>query len=110
MIVVRIELHSAITRKVTEIGRMTIANTGGTNERGDYRVTTLRGRSREQLDRGQTTRTGAVTDYPRKAIHVWHLVARALVAMGYAGPALKPEPADLFDDVAKAPAMAGKHG
>jgi hypothetical protein len=97
MIVVRVELHSAITKKITEIARMTICNAGGSTERGDYRAETLRGRSREQLDRRISNRIGEVKDYPRNAIHVWHLVARALVAMGYAGKALRAEPADLFE-------------
>ena len=104
MIVVRVELHSAITGRVTEIGRMHIANVGGTEDLGLYTATTLRGRSREQLDRRLPTRKGAVTGYPRKKLHVWHLVARALVAMGYAGPALKPEPADPFDAAEQGPA------
>jgi len=99
MIIVRVELHSAITRKVTEIARMKICNTGGSVERGDYYVATLRGRSREQLDRAVVTREGDVNDYPRQAIHVWHLVARALVAMGYAGKELRAEPADLFETI-----------
>lgn len=97
MIVIRVELHSAITRKVTEIARMNICNVGGTTELGDYRAETLRGRSAEQLDRRVVTRSGEVNRYPRQAVHIWHLVARALVAMGYAGKALQAEPADLFE-------------
>lgn len=100
MIVIRVELHSAITRKVTEIARLKIVNSGGSVERGNYYVATLRGRTSEQLDRGVTTREGDVKDYPRQAIHVWHLVARALVAMGYAGKGLRAEPSDLFEAVA----------
>lgn len=97
MIIVRVELHSAITRKVTEIARMEICNRGGVPERCDYSVATLRGRSRGQFDRHEVTREGVVTDYPRLSIHVWHLVARALGAMGYAGKGYRAEPADLFD-------------
>jgi hypothetical protein len=99
MIIVRVELHSAITRKVTEIARMKICNAGGSVERGNYYVATLRGRSKEQLDRGEVTREGDVRDYPRQSIHVWHLVARALLAMGYAGKGLQAQPSDLFDTV-----------
>lgn len=87
MIVVRVELHSAITRKVTEIARMRICNVGGTVDLGDYSAEALRGRSREHLDRGQVQRAGKVSGYPRLRLHVWHLVARALVATGYAGKA-----------------------
>jgi hypothetical protein len=100
MIIVRVELHSAITRKVTEIARMKICNSGGSVERGNYYVAALRGRNAEQFDRGVTTREGDVKDYPRQSIHVWHLVARALVAMGYVGKGLRAEPADLFEAVA----------
>lgn len=97
MIIVRVELHSAITGKVTEIARMGIANAGGDHTRGDYRVETYRGRSGEALSRRVVQRSGEVRDYPRLAIHVWHLVARALVAMGYAGKAEAPQTSDLFD-------------
>ncbi len=107
MIIVRVELHSAITRKVTEIARMKIINAGGSAERGDYYVATLRGRSKDQLDRGIATREGDVKDYPRQAIHVWHLVARALLAMAYAGKGLKAAPADLFE-AAVEPAEGGQ--
>jgi hypothetical protein len=83
MIVVRVELHSAITHKVTELARMHISNIGGTDDLGDYDVKTLRGRSREALDKGIVNRTGNVTRYPRLAIHVWHLVHDALKAVNY---------------------------
>jgi hypothetical protein len=85
MIVVRVELHSAITGRVSELARMNIANVGGTKTKGDYACETLRGRSKEALDQRVRQRSGSVRDYPRLSIHVWHLVARALVAMGYAG-------------------------
>ncbi|MGM4955671.1 hypothetical protein ACT4MK_09975 [Bradyrhizobium barranii] len=96
MIVVRVELHSAITRKVTEIARMRIRNAGGTADLGNYSVETLGGRSREQLDRGVCQRGGAVESYPRLRIHVWHLVARALIAMNYAGAGEKEQQGDFF--------------
>lgn len=83
MIIVRVELHSAVTRNVTELARMEIANTGtGTGTRGDYTGRTLRGRQ-GALDQGLTQREAQVLNYPRQAIHVWHLVARMLLAMGY---------------------------
>ncbi|MGY4288866.1 hypothetical protein ACVWXO_008086 [Bradyrhizobium sp. LM2.7] len=98
MIVVRVELHSAITRKVTEIARMHIRNRGGTKELGDYAVDTVRGRSREQLDRGPCVRSAEVNGYPRLRIHVWHLVARALIAMNYAGARELAQEGDLSAD------------
>lgn len=83
MLVIRVELHSAITRKITEIARMHIANVGGSHESGDYEVKTFRGRDSAALDRRIVTRQGSVTDYPRLAIHVWHLVYEALKATKY---------------------------
>lgn len=84
MIVLRIELHSAVTKRVTELGRIHIANDGsGTGSVGNYIVAALRGRSTEQLDRGARQREGRVTGFPRQQLHVWNLAARALKAMGY---------------------------
>lgn len=88
MIVVRVELHSAITRQVTEIARMHISNIGGTRQLGNYRVETLRGRSADELSRYIVQRKGSVLNHPRLALHVWHLVGRALASIGY----VKPQP------------------
>lgn len=94
MIVVRVELHSAITGKVSELARMHICNVGGTATKGDYHCETLRGRSKADLDKRVQQRVGNVMNYPRLAIHVWHLVARSLVAMGYAGKGLQMQETD----------------
>lgn len=87
MIVVKVELWSAITGKVTELARMTIANEGGTQTLGDYGVATMRGRDAEALYQsmiGRThTRTGTVKRHPRLKEHVWNLVAKALASMNY---------------------------
>lgn len=83
MIVVRFELHSAIDGEVSELARMNICNIGGTKHHGDYQVETLRGRSTEQLNRQIIQRQATVTGHPRLSKHVWHLVAKALIAMGY---------------------------
>lgn len=84
MIVVRVELHSAITGRATEFARMIIANDGsGTGPIGHYLATTLRGRSREALDRRVVQRSAGIRDWPRQRLHVWNLVATALTAMGY---------------------------
>lgn len=80
MIVVRVELHSALTRKVTELARMHICNFGGSRTVGHYEVRTLRGRSAKDLDRHIVQRTGTVMNHPRLDQHVWHLVAKALSA------------------------------
>lgn len=85
MIVVRVELHSAITGETTELARMIVDNIGGTNKRCDYRCRTLRGRCAAALDRLAVQREGRVRNYPRLDLHVWNLVARSLSAMGYGG-------------------------
>ena len=62
MLVIKVELHSANTGKVTELGRMAIANVGGTNTRGDYRVHVCR---RGSQDITKPVRTGTVKGFPR---------------------------------------------
>lgn len=49
----------------------------------DYEVKTFRGRDAKALDRRIVNRQGSVHNYPRLAIHVWHLVAEALKAVEY---------------------------
>lgn len=83
MLVIRVELHSAITGKVTEIARAEIANVGGTDTHGNYHCRSLFGRGREALDRRREQRHTTIEGYPRKALHVWNLVASALSRMGY---------------------------
>lgn len=84
MIVVRVELHSAITGQATELARAHIINDGtGTMDLRHYVVQALRGRSREALDRNQAQRSGRVRDWPSQRLHVWNLVAEALKGMGY---------------------------
>jgi hypothetical protein len=100
VIVVRVELHSAITGQVSEIAKMHICNIGGTATKGDYHCETLRGRSKADLDRRTVQRSGSVRNYPRLAIHVWHLVARSLVAMGYAGKDLQVQETDMGSEKA----------
>lgn len=84
MIIVRVELWSARTGRITELARMRICNDGtGSAETGHYRVATFRGRSKAALDRGIVTRQTEIRDYQRNRLHVWNLVARALEAIGY---------------------------
>lgn len=83
MIVVKVELWSAVTGKITEIARAEICNEGGTAQVGDYSARTLRGRSEADLARRQVQRTGKVLGHARLRLHVWHLVAKALAGMGY---------------------------
>jgi hypothetical protein len=85
MLVIRVELHSAITGKVTEIASMRIANTGtGTAQRGNYTGATIR-KGSSPLDRryALVLKYGEVFNYPRASKHVWNLVARMLSTMGY---------------------------
>lgn len=86
MILIRVELHSAVTGKVTEIARGIIANKGVSPDGalGNYDVATFRGRDSEALNGLQIQRRGKVDAHPRKSQHVWHLVAKALASMGYA--------------------------
>lgn len=88
MIVVRVELWSAVTGKVTELARMGISNdASGTDKVCAYDGETWRGRDREALDKAMrdhaVTRRGRVEGYRRHDLHVWHLVAKMLAAMGY---------------------------
>jgi hypothetical protein len=84
VIIIRVELLSAITGQTTELARMHICNRGdGTQEIGNYKVATLRGRDRKALDKGALQREAEVIGHPRLRVHVWNLVAKALGAMGY---------------------------
>lgn len=83
MIVVKIELHSAITRKVTTIGQMIIHNVGGTSDRGNYEVCVAR-KSENNFNLRKTfhnpVRRGSVKNHPRKTQNVWRLVTKALLS------------------------------
>lgn len=87
MLVVKIELWSAVTGKVEEIGRMYIGNDGtARGKRGNYDVKVTRKGSEKSTGwktfRGwknvKATRTGRVEDYPRSSYNVWRLITRAL--------------------------------
>lgn len=83
MIVVRVELWSAVTGQVTELARMRIANESGGGRLRDYSGVIFKGRSREALERGHTHRCGRVEAWPAEELHVWNLVAEMLAGMGY---------------------------
>jgi hypothetical protein len=87
MIVVRVELWSARTGQVTELARMGIDNVSGGGNVRDYRCRTWRGRSAAALDRamqlGTVQRQGRVDGHRSLDLHVWYLVAKALLGMGY---------------------------
>lgn len=84
MIVVSVQLISAIhPSRSKELARMTISNVGGDETHGDYEIKTYRGRSKEALDKRIVNRSGKVTNYPRLALHVWHLIYEAMKALKY---------------------------
>jgi hypothetical protein len=84
MIVVRVELWSAITGAKTELARMEISNDGTSAGRlRNYNARTLRGRSTKQLDRRQAQRSTRIEGHNAEGVHVWNLVSLTLVAMGY---------------------------
>jgi hypothetical protein len=72
MLVVRIELHSAVTGEVTTLATGKIVNTGaGTPTRGNYRIE-LRDAA------GRKWKTGHIEGFPRKRLLAWDLLYRAL--------------------------------
>lgn len=72
MLVVKIELHSAITGQITTIAAGTICNTGtGSHTQGNYRIE-LRDAA------GRRWRTGHIEGFPRKRLLAWDLLYRAL--------------------------------
>lgn len=98
MIVVRMELHSAVTGQVTELGQLVIANTGtGTRTKGNYEVRQSRkGKPFVKLPEGKIdlsaydseaytkpVRGGHVQGHPRLTKPVWNLLYKALVALGH---------------------------
>lgn len=84
MIVIKVELWSAVTGVKTELARMEIANDKtGTLKRRNYITRTLKGRSAEQLRKRTTQREGTVKNWPSQSVHIWNLVATALAALGY---------------------------
>lgn len=83
MIVIRVELWSAVTGEKTELARMRISNVGGTDTIGNYDAVTFRGRTTADLNRNAIQRQCQVRGHPRLSQHVWNLVAKALTGMGY---------------------------
>src|SRR5258705_11699421 len=78
--IIRVELDSAITGQITEIERARIANIGRSETLGNYATETLRGPCAEDLNKGIVQRSSFIEKHPRKAQHVWHLIAKALKA------------------------------
>jgi hypothetical protein len=87
MLVVTVYLDSAIhSSRSKELARMHICNVDDGSEAPGmhrYEVTTLRGRSKEELDKRIITRQGKVGEVPSDEHHVWYLVGEALKAVKY---------------------------
>jgi hypothetical protein len=81
MLVVKVELHSARTGKVTLLGKMVIALSGVPEDprRGHYDVWVSRKANvNKPFNQHKPLRTGEVLNYPRHSYNVWRLVSRAL--------------------------------
>jgi hypothetical protein len=82
MLIVSVELHSAVTGAKKTLGRMIIANTGASTivKRGDYTVHVGNKNDVNDLRKiyQEPLRFGQVLDYPRLSYNVWRLVIRAL--------------------------------
>ncbi len=87
MIVVRVELWSAVTHKKTELARMFISNdetvTLQNPNLGNYNGVTFIGRSAEALDKQTPSKRARVENWRRNDFHVWNLVRAMLENMGY---------------------------
>lgn len=85
MIIVKVELHSAITRQVTELARMKICNDGTSPNPnfGNYKAQTFIGRSTEQLNKETPSKMTEINHWPKERLHVWNLICKALRQMGY---------------------------
>lgn len=90
MIVVDIDLRSAVTGKRSNLGTMVIDNVGGTSSRGDYKCRMYRKGERDRhngdwamVNNAKPTREGEVLGHARLAEPVQNLVAKALTALGY---------------------------
>jgi hypothetical protein len=72
MLIVKIELHSAVTGQVTTIATGKIINTGsGSPTQGNYRVEL-------QDAAGRKWKSGHIEGFPRKRLIAWDLLYRCL--------------------------------
>lgn len=76
MLVIRIELWSAITGKRTELGTVTITNVGGTKTRGNYEVRLFKKGAKKSI-----WKKGIVEGFPRLRLGAYDLLLRGLAAM-----------------------------
>lgn len=72
MLIVRIELHSAVTGQITTIATGKIVNVGtGSPAQGNYRIEL-------QDAAGRKWKIGHIESFPRKRLLAWDLLYRAL--------------------------------
>jgi hypothetical protein len=80
MIVIKVELHSAVTGRITQLGKMIIANDGKSYDPniGSYDGVVLR-----KPDFKIVTRMGRIESHKKHAETIWHLIGKMLSNMGY---------------------------
>lgn len=85
MLIITIDLYSAVTGKRKNLGTLMIANDGtGTNSRGNYYAHAFRaGTELKELRNKKPIRKSKILNYPRLTAPVWSLIAEALKGMGY---------------------------
>lgn len=86
MIVVKVELHSAITGAISNLGTVIIHNVGGTKNKGNYSAVSFkRGHDPVAANslRKNKVRDGRVEGHNRLSEPVLNLVSKALRSMGY---------------------------
>lgn len=116
LITVKIELWPwGDEKRAREIGRMYIANVGGTVERGDYDVAVCRRGTMEvpqpvDPEGPKATRSGEVKNYPRLSYNVWRLIARALLSAFPEERRGKHFNVEVAQDADKSDPLAGEDG
>ena len=80
MILVTVELISAIDGHRETLGTATIANVAGTHDIADYNAVIFKGKKYSQ-DAGGVWKRGYVEEFPRLRLGPWDLLYRALKNM-----------------------------
>lgn len=86
MIVVKVELHSAVTGQVINLSTMVISNDCSSKDPdlGNYNVRTFKkGTPIDKMGFTKPLRFGRVEKHLRKKLPVWNLVSKALKAVRY---------------------------
>lgn len=85
MIVVNVDLLSAVTGETTSLNRVVIANVSGGGRRRDYLVRSFR-KGYDPVQHGLSggvNRTGKVLGHPADSVSVLTLLRKSLEEMGY---------------------------